>query len=159
MAASIVYDNVVEGAQLEAGQLFTGKTFWVAQRVPHRVALLNLVRANGGQIVSREKEAVWMVADHFRKDCPPGSISYEFIHKSIAKGEVLDPDDFPAGPKLGTARDPGSIVRPPKGTRVAYTPEDDRILYKWVKDSEASGAQVSGNELYKQLEHKVDTQS
>jgi hypothetical protein len=156
MAASIVYDNAAEGVKLEAGQLFKGYRFWVAQRVPQRTTLLNLIKANGGAEVKLEKHADWMIADHFRrKDCPPGSISYEFVHKSIANGELLDPDDFPAGPTIGTARDPGSIVRPAKGVRAAYTPDEDRILYKWVKDAEASGLRVRGNELYKQLEQKV----
>lgn len=156
MAASIVYDDVAKDAELEAGQLFEGKKFWVMQRVPQRVALLELIKANGGQIVLLEKQADYLIADHFRpKTCPPGSISYEFVHKSIAKAEVLDPYDFEAGPRIDTARDVGSLTRPPKGLRAAYTPEEDRILYKWVNDAKASGIAVSGNELYKQLEQKV----
>ncbi|UPX20454.1 uncharacterized protein EKO05_0010684 [Ascochyta rabiei] len=154
MAASVVYDNVAEGVKLETGRLFESRKFWVAQHVPHRSALLDLIRANGGHITLLEKQADWMIADHFRKGCPPASISYEFVHKSVAKGEILDPSDFPAGPRIGTARDPGSLVRPAKGARNAYTPDEDRILYNWVKDAAAAGVATSGNELYKQLEQK-----
>ncbi|KAJ4344979.1 hypothetical protein N0V95_006057 [Ascochyta clinopodiicola] len=154
MAASVVYDNVAEGVKLETGRLFQGRKFWVAQRVPQRSALLDLIRANGGQITLLEKQADWMIADHFRRDCPPGTISYEFVQKSIAKGEILDPNDFPAGPRVGTARDPGSLSRPAKGARNAYTPDEDRMLYNWVKDAAARGVAISGNELYKQLEQK-----
>jgi len=155
MASILVYENVTEDAQIGTGHLFEGRSFWVAQRVPHRTALLALIRANGGEIVPLEKQADWMIADHFRKDCPPGTISYEFVHKSIARGSILDPNDFPAGPKIGTAREPGSLVRPARFARYAFTPNEDRILYNWVKEAVASGVPMSGNELYKQLEQKV----
>lgn len=155
MASAVVYENVAEDADLGTGALFEDKKFWVAQRVPHRAALLGLIKANGGSIALLEKQADWIIADHFRKDCPPGSISYDFVHKSIAKAEILDPNDFPAGPRIGTARDPGSIARPAKGTRAAFTPDEDRILYKWAKAAQTSGVAISGNELYKKLEEKV----
>ncbi|KAF3036380.1 hypothetical protein E8E11_000773 [Didymella keratinophila] len=154
MASAVVYDDVAEGADVATGGLFEGYKFWVAQRVPIRASYLAKIEANGGQVVKLEKQADFRIADHFRRDCPPGSISYEFIDKSIAQGSVLDPDDFLAGPRAGTARDVGSIVRPAKGTRAAYTPEEDRQLYKWVRDAAAVGVAVSGNELYKQLEKK-----
>lgn len=154
MASAVVYDDVAEGASVAAGVLFQGLKFWVAQRVPMRASYLAKIEANGGQVVKLEKQADFRIADHFRRECPPGSTSYEFIDKSIAKGELLDPDNFAAGPRLGTARDVGSIVHPAKGTRAAYTPEEDRQLYKWVRDAQAAGIAVSGNELYKQLEQK-----
>lgn len=156
MASAVVYANVAEGADLAAGALFDGKKFWVAQRTPQRTSLIKLIEANGGSIVSLEKLADWMIADHFRpQHCPPGSISYEFIYKSIAKGKILNPDDFQAGPRIGIARGSGSLTRPAKGTRASFTPDEDRILYKWTKDAEARGAAVSGNEIYKKLEEKV----
>ena len=90
MAAPIVYNNVAEDADLD-GQLFAGIKFWVAMRVPTRNHYLNLIRSNGGQVVPLEKNADHLIADHFRKDCPPGSISYTFIDASIKMGEVADP--------------------------------------------------------------------
>ncbi|KAF2026597.1 hypothetical protein EK21DRAFT_103128 [Setomelanomma holmii] len=155
MAAPTVFNNVVEGFELEGvGQLFAGKKFWVAQRVPSRNRLLDDIKANGGEIVMLEKKSDYRIADHFRKDCPPGSISYEFVEKSIQEGRIRDPEDHLAGPAFGEAREPGAINRPAKGGRAAYTPEEDRILYKWVRDCEQTGGLASGNEIYKQLEAK-----
>lgn len=156
MAAPTVFEDVPEDFGLEGvGQLFAGKSFWVAQRVPSRNRLLDEIRANGGEIVALEKKADYKIADHFRKDCPPGSISYEFIDKSIREGQLRNPEDHRAGPPVGEAREPGALHRPTKSGRAAYTAEEDRILYKWVRECEASGGQASGNEIYKQLEAQV----
>lgn len=154
MAAPTVYDNVAEDAQVQ-GQLFAGKKFWVAQRVPLRNSVLTSIKDNGGEVVILEKHADYMIADHFRRDCPPGSISYNFIKKSLEEGEIQDPANHPAGPPLGSARPAGSAARPTKGGRAAYTADEDRILYKWVRDCEAAGGLASGNEIYKQLEEKA----
>ncbi|OAG00180.1 uncharacterized protein CC84DRAFT_1169025 [Paraphaeosphaeria sporulosa] len=153
MAAPVVYRDVAPGADLH-GQLFAGKKFWVAQRVSSRQRYLDLIRSNGGEIVLLERKADYLIADHASIHCPPGSISYTFIDESVEKGELQDPEGHRAGPSEGTARAPGSLSRPAKGTRVAYTPEEDRILYKWVHDSGKAGGLASGNEIYKQLEKK-----
>ena len=156
MAAPTVYQDVADGVELEGlGQLFAGKKFWVAQRVPIRNHLLDDIKANGGEIVLLEQKADYRIADHFRRDCPPGSISYEFVEKSIKEGKLRDPEDHRCGPPLGQAREPGAINRPAKSGRAAYTAEEDRILYKWVRDAEEAGGLSSGNEIYKQLEAKV----
>jgi hypothetical protein len=156
MAAPTVFEDVAEGFVLDGvGQLFAGKKFWVAQRVPSRIRLLDDIKANGGEIVLLEKKADYRIDDHFRKLCPPGTTSYEFVQKSIQDGQLRDPEDHRAGPPLGEAREPGAINRPVKGGRAAYDAEEDRILYKWVRDCEANGGQASGNEIYKQLEAKV----
>ncbi|ORY02686.1 hypothetical protein BCR34DRAFT_635959 [Clohesyomyces aquaticus] len=152
MAARVVYNDVVEGAELE-GELFAGKKFWVAQRCPSRTHYLGLIKANGGQVVMLEKLADYLIAGHPRRDCPPGSISYKFIEESIKLGEIDDPDKYSAGPALGTAREAGSL-RPTKSGRIPFNADEDRILYKWVKDHVQHGGSESGNELYKQLEAK-----
>jgi hypothetical protein len=156
MAGPTVFEDVADEFALDSvGQLFTGSKFWVAQRVPGRVKLLDDIKANGGEVVLLEKKADYRIADRFRKDCPPGTISYEFVTKSIADGRLHDPEDHPAGPPEGEARAPGDLNRPGKGTRTAYTPEEDIICYKWVRESMAGGGMPSGNEIYKQLEAKV----
>jgi hypothetical protein len=158
MAAPTVYENVAEGSDIK-GELFAGKKFWVAQRCPSRNRYLDMIRSNGGQVVLLEKQADYLIADHCRRDCPPGSISYQFIEQSIKSGAIADPEDHPAGPKVGTVREAGSLVKPTRARKIAYTPEDDQVLYKWVKDHErkGTGGTVSGNELYKQLEAKAST--
>ncbi|KAF2825368.1 hypothetical protein CC86DRAFT_371062 [Ophiobolus disseminans] len=155
MAAPTVYENVADVFDVEGvGQLFAGKKFWVAQRMPSRIRLIEDIQANGGEIVKLEKQADYMIADHIRKDCPPGSISYEFVDKSIKEGRLRDPQDHRAGPQLGEAREPGAINRPVKGGRAPYTADEDIILYIWVRDCVANGGSASGNEIYKQLEAK-----
>lgn len=153
MAAPIVYDNVAEGADLH-GELFAGKKFWVAQRVPSRNRYLHSIKSNGGVVVLSEKKADYLIADHCRRDCPPGSISYTFIEESIKNGEIATPEDHRAGPQVGETREAGS-VRPAKGTRAMYTAEEDVILYKWVRDNGGEHGSAMGNEIYKQLEKKV----
>lgn len=156
MAAPTIYQNVTEDGETHGpGQLFSGKKFWVAQRVPSRGRLLENIKANGGVIVMLEKKADYLIADHFRRDCPPGSISYEFVEKSIQDGRLRDPENHRAGPLLGVSREAGAINRPTKSARTPYTAEEDRILYKWVRDYEAAGGKSSGNEIYKQLEEQV----
>ncbi|KAF2713877.1 hypothetical protein K504DRAFT_530789 [Pleomassaria siparia CBS 279.74] len=154
MAAPIVYTDLAEDANLD-GKLFAGLKFWVAQRIPSRNHYLGLIRDNGGIIEPLEKKADYRIADHIRSDCPVGSISYTFIDDSIKKGELASPDRHLAGPEVGTARHAGSISRPKKGVRTPYTAEEDRILYKWVRDCETNATGVaSGNAIYKQLEVK-----
>ncbi|KAI4674336.1 uncharacterized protein J4E84_010574 [Alternaria hordeiaustralica] len=155
MAGPTVYTDVAEDFDFASGgQLFAGKKFWVAQRVASRKRLLDDIKANGGEIVALEKKADYLIVDHARRDCPPGSTSYEFIEKSIKEGELQDPEDYTAGPPSGEAREAGSIHQPTKSGRTAYTAEEDRTLSKWVRDAQSKGASVSGNELYKQLEAK-----
>jgi hypothetical protein len=154
MAAPIVYTDVAEGADLN-GQLFSGVKFWVAHRVPSRTHYMDLITANGGQIVLLEKKADYMIADHLWKYAPPGSISYTFIDASIQQGEMVDPDAHLAGPERGTARDVGSRSRPVRGGRRPFTAEEDRILYTWVRDCEKNaGGNAGGNVIYQKLEEK-----
>jgi hypothetical protein len=157
MAGPTVYTHVADGFDFASGgPLFAGKKFFVNQRVPLRNRLLGDIRANGGEIVRLEKLADYKIADHIRRDCPPGTISYEFVTKSIQDGVVRDPEGHRAGPPEGEARAPGgSTHQPARSRRAAYTAEEDRILYQWVCDSIAGGGRVGGNEIYKQLAAKV----
>ncbi|KAF7675782.1 hypothetical protein GT037_006501 [Alternaria burnsii] len=156
MAGPTVYKHVAQDLDFSSGAgIFAGNKFWVAQRVPSRSRLLDDIKANGGEIVQLEKMADYRIADHFRPTtCAPGTISYTFVEKSIKHGELQDPADHRAGPPLGEAREPASVYRPTKSGRAAYTAEEDRILYKWVRDAQEAGAQIGGNEVYMQLEAK-----
>jgi len=151
--AQIVYTHLQDDSAVQ-GKLFDGLKFWIAQRCPLRSTFVDQIKNNGGQIVPLEKHADYLIADHARKDAPPGSISYRFIEQSIRNGALENPEDHPAGAPAGAIREVAS-VRPTKGVRTPFTTADDIQLYRWVKDCERKGASVRGNEIYKQLETVV----
>ncbi|KAL2138549.1 hypothetical protein VTI28DRAFT_6603 [Corynascus sepedonium] len=143
MAAAIVYDGV-EGKY--EGTLFNGIKFWVAQRVPTRSSIVGKIKDNGGKIVLLEKHADVLIADHARKDCPAGSVSWKYIEESVARGELLDIGDY----RIHAANIPRAVgsTRPTKGTRVPFTELDERILVTWVR---RAGADALGNRIYQEL--------
>lgn len=145
---------VIDGAELGApvkGSLFANKTFFLVQRLPLRSTFLEQVKANGGRVTKLEAQADHVIADHKRKDTPPGSISYTWIEHSIRDGTLADPDDHIAGPPVGAIRAVGSGA-PVKGTRTPFTAEDDQVLYQWVQECLKKGLGEKGNEIYQQLE-------
>ncbi|GAB1732101.1 hypothetical protein NU195Hw_g8954t1 [Hortaea werneckii] len=133
------------------GGLFEGLSFFLVQRLPSRSNFVDKIKANGGRVVKLEQQADYVIADHVRKDCPPGSISYTLIDSAIRNGAVPDPEDHRAGPPVGSIRDVASSV-PGKQTRRAFTAEDDKILWQWVQKAEEQGGSVKGNDIYKHLE-------
>lgn len=154
-AASIVYENMDDETNV-SGDLFAGKAFWLAQRLPLRKHLLRDVESNGGTVVILEKKADYCIVDHCRQGPHlPGSISYTFIEKSIKNKALEDPQNHLVGPAIGYARPAGSLSQPIKTTRTPYTAEEDRILWKWVQKQVSNGGSISGNEVYKHLEAKV----
>jgi len=143
------------------GALFSGIRFFLVRRCPMRSTFISQIEANGGSIVIIEKNADIVIADHVRKDGPPGSYSYTFIEKSIANGELENLEDHIAVPVAQEPRPVGSITRPAKtSSRVPFTMEDKAFLRKWVTDSLARGlAYEKGNKMFEQLEKVVDEAS
>ncbi|KAI6843130.1 hypothetical protein KC342_g1153 [Hortaea werneckii] len=133
------------------GGLFEGLSFFLVQRLPSRSHFVDTIKANGGRVVKLEQQADYVIADHVRRDCPPGSISYTLIDSAIRNGAVPDPEDHRAGPPGGSIRDVASSV-PGKQTRRAFTAEDDKVLWQWVQKAEEQGGSVKGNDIYKHLE-------
>ncbi|KAI7217177.1 hypothetical protein KC333_g4356 [Hortaea werneckii] len=133
------------------GGLFEGLSFFLVQRLPSRSHFVDTIKANGGRVVKLEQQADYVIADHVRRDCPPGSISYTLIDSAIRNGAVPDPEDHRAGPPVGSIRDVASSV-PGKQTRRAFTAEDDKVLWQWVQKAEEQGGSVKGNDIYKHLE-------
>ncbi|KAI7360041.1 hypothetical protein KC354_g8987 [Hortaea werneckii] len=133
------------------GGLFEGLSFFLVQRLPSRSHFVDTIKANGGRVVKLEQQADYVIADHVRKDCPPGSISYTLIDSAIRNGAVPDPEEHRAGPPVGAIRDVASSV-PGKQTRRAFTAEDDKILWQWVQKAQEQGGSVKGNDIYKHLE-------
>jgi hypothetical protein len=95
-----------------------------------------------------------MIADHARKDAPPGTTSWKFIEDSVKNGELEDPEKYPAGPAIGFIRPIGAAQAPRKG-RVPFTPADDLILAEWVLQKEVEGMSARGNIMYQDLEKLV----
>jgi len=158
-AAQVVYTNTNAGSSVR-GALFKGVKFCLAHRMPMRSHYTDLVRSNGGAIVMIDTQADYLIVDHMRKDLPPGSLSYRFLEQSVKDGALADAQEHLAGPAIGEVREIGSTMRSAKtGGRVPYTVDDDRQLYKWVKDFETRGGRVLGNEIYKQLEVVVSHHS
>ncbi|KAK1807571.1 hypothetical protein LTR12_018081 [Friedmanniomyces endolithicus] len=136
------------------GGLFNGVAFFLLQRLPSRSTYVDKVQANGGRVVKLEAQATYIIADHLRVGCPPGSISYTFIDSANKDGALPNPDDHPAGPLPGAIREVGSVSAPGKQTRTAFTAEDDWVLWQWVERARSEGGMVKGNDIYKQLEAK-----
>ncbi|AEO63969.1 uncharacterized protein THITE_2037256 [Thermothielavioides terrestris NRRL 8126] len=90
MAAPTVYEGVHGKC---VGSLFNGIKFWVSMRVPLR-SMLTSRKDNGGNIVLLEKHADVLIADHARKDTPAGSVSWKYVEDSVAKGELLNIEDY-----------------------------------------------------------------
>lgn len=111
-------------------------------------------QANGGKIVSLEKQADIMIADHARKDAVPGSYSWRWIEQSVQKGMLEDLEAHRAGLVAGISRPVGSS-QPTRNTRTPFTAADDRALALWVTNAERQGLSTKGNEIYQQLERIV----
>ncbi|KZL71435.1 transcription factor (Rap1 Myb domain-containing protein) [Colletotrichum tofieldiae] len=151
MSGSITY-NGVPGAR---GTLFKETSFFVAQRVPDRKTVLDLITQNGGKIVKLDKQADMVIADHVRPDCPSGSLHWKFIKDSVDNGAMQEMDKYMvnqspmASRSVGSSRPP-SLSAPLKGTRTPFNKADDAILAKWVLSHPPN--KRSGNEVYKILE-------
>ena len=103
-------------------------------------------------MVRLEKGADYLISDHARNDAPPGSYSWKFIDDSLQAGALQPMEKYLcANPQV---RPVGSSV-PSKGTRTAFTPEDDEILSAWVKKHTQMRLGISGNVIYKKLELEV----
>lgn len=104
-------------------------------------------------MVNLEKNADIIIADHVRKDNPPGSCSYTFIEKSMANGAVENKEDHLAAPKERELRAVGATETRGKSTRIPFTKEDDEYLHRFVMMHPSLSKK--GNELYKKLELAV----
>ncbi|KAK4038207.1 Telomeric repeat-binding factor 2-interacting protein 1 [Parachaetomium inaequale] len=144
MAPPIVYDGV--NGRYE-GTLFNGIKFWVSQLVPTRSVFVDKIKDNGGKIALLEKFADVLIADHARKGCPAGSVSWRYIDDCLAKGELVNIEEH----RIHAA----NSTRPPKGIKVPYTKLDEQILVTWVRQSD----DVSGNEIYKKLAERYPQHS
>ncbi|OTB10758.1 hypothetical protein K445DRAFT_322661 [Daldinia sp. EC12] len=156
MSSSIVYEGALAPKEPTRNGLFKNKKFWVAHRIPQRLAYVQMIQNNGGQVVSLEKNADYLIADHVKKNtCPPGSYSYKWIEESCKAGVLKDPENYLCVPARQKGSQPPSstgTLKAAKGTRVKFTAEDDLILKKWVARNERLGEGLQGNRIYQALE-------
>ncbi|KAI1484605.1 TRF2-interacting telomeric protein/Rap1 C terminal domain-containing protein [Biscogniauxia mediterranea] len=164
MPAPIVYQGVVaqDGG---GGVLFQGLKFWVAHRIPNRSTYVNDIENNGGKVVPLEKNADYLIADHTRKDAPPGSYSYRLIQSALDQGSLDGADEYLCNASVArpAANAAASVsaddsTRPvsahAKGTRTPFTQKDDELLAKYITKIERRGGSILGNEVYKAFEAK-----
>ncbi|KAI0120835.1 TRF2-interacting telomeric protein/Rap1 C terminal domain-containing protein [Hypoxylon sp. NC0597] len=158
MAAPIVYEGALAAKERPQNGIFKGMKFWVAHRIPMRLNWIQAIQNNGGQVVPIEEKADYLIADHARKDCPPGSYSWKLIEDSVNAGVLQTLDDYLCGsaPRQSGASEsePAGSAKPQKGTRRRFTAEDDLILTEWVIRKERKGEATLGNDIYKELEAK-----
>lgn len=98
-----------------------------------------------------EKYADFCIADHARKDAPPGTCSWKLITDSIAYGAMQLHDKYQKVDP-NSSRPVGS-GKPGRITRTPFTHADDAVLAKWVL--EHPGERREGNKLYEELEKIV----
>ncbi|KAM3415497.1 DNA-binding protein RAP1 [Cercospora zeina] len=150
-ASLVVRDASTAHRPSAAATLFAGLSFFCVQKLPTRSQLIRDIQANGGRVVKDEKLADYLIADHARKDAPPGSYSWTLVTAAIAHGALPDLAEHYAGPRPGSVREVGSAV-PGKTTRTPFTHEEDKQLWQWVEQEKARGGTVKGNDIYKRLE-------
>lgn len=112
-----------------------------------------LSQDNGGKIVRLEKYADVLIADHARKDAPPRSVSWKYVNDSVARGELVNIDEY----RIHDANVPRPVgsTKPTKGTKVPFSSQDDAILVAWVRQQAKARESVSGNKIYQLLAEKV----
>lgn len=137
-----------------ASPIFHGLNIFVTQRCPTRSTILAAIERHGGVIVKLDSNADHIIADHLRRDCPPGSLSYTWIETSVRDQRLADKDSHRAGPSTGPVRVAPGLQRP-SGGRVPFTAQDDIVLWNWVQQHGSKSKGILGNELYKQLEAVV----
>lgn len=100
-----------------------------------------------------EKFADVLIGDEiFKKRFPIGSVSYKWIDACIDKGELCDIEDHKLHP--APSGRPGVAPAGPKTTRAKFTPEEDKLLVRWVVQQQAVGQSSKGNKIYDLLADK-----
>lgn len=111
------------------------------------------LRDRGAAIVPLESQADLCIVDDARKNGPAGEryYSYKFVEESLKNNVLQDPEIYAVAMKSAVDRKVGSSAVAPKGSRTAFSRQDDQILYNWLEPFRQSGGKWKGNEIYKQL--------
>ncbi|PFH62399.1 hypothetical protein XA68_13838 [Ophiocordyceps unilateralis] len=135
----ITYNDV---ASAQGGNIFEGKRFWVAIRVPSRPRIVDLITSNGGIMETLEKNADFLIADPARKDAPQSSYSYELISDSVEHGIMQLEDRYSIDRTQASSK-------MAKNTRTPFTHADEVVLSRWIIKNERN---LQGNKIYQELE-------
>lgn len=109
------------------------------------------MQENGGTIEPLEKNADMLIADHARKDSPPGAYSWQFIADSVKNGVIQLKDRYRIGgdPELQRPAGGGGMTR---SGRTQFTRAEDALLARWVL---SHALDRSGNKIYQELGAQV----
>ncbi|GFF72246.1 hypothetical protein IFM53868_00766 [Aspergillus udagawae] len=141
------------GGNSSGSLLFDGKQFWLSHNIPQRSRFKELIESNGGIVRLREKDADIKLVDHTRKNLPTDTYSFKFVEDSVRRGELADLEAYRAGPSA--PRPVGATHISTRAHKVAYSLQDDQLLWDWVQPYEKDPrAPISGNLIYKQLAEK-----
>ncbi|KAK6537286.1 hypothetical protein TWF694_011479 [Orbilia ellipsospora] len=146
--------------------LFTDLTFHLTSHCPLKDHFKKLVEVNGGKLCKTDVGAKLVISDHLKsRGTVDKAVSYKWIEVCVQKGELVDIDPYRitnlqvnggVAPKKSTKATAASITREVDATRPTptvpgrrnpFTREDDCILLWWLQ----YGAQLGGNEIYKDL--------
>ncbi|GAQ03385.1 telomeric repeat-binding factor 2-interacting protein 1 [Aspergillus lentulus] len=141
------------GGNSNGSLLFDGKQFWLSHNIPQRSRFKELIETNGGIVRLQEKDADIKLVDHTRKNLPSDTYSFKFVEDSVRRGELADLEAYRAGPSA--PRPVGATHISTRAHKIAYSLQDDQLLWDWVQPYEKDPrAPISGNLIYKQLAEK-----
>lgn len=105
-------------------------------------------------MVPLENRADFLIADHARRDAPPGSYSWRLIDDAVKNGGMGNKEDYLIHRAVAASRPPGSS-QPGKGTRTPFTAADDELLWRWTLLNERQGNSLKGNMIWPTLANMV----
>ncbi|CUS11565.1 unnamed protein product [Tuber aestivum] len=136
------------------GSLFEGTKFWLSLLVPARQSYKNLIHANGGVVVTSEKDAEICLVDHLKKEMPQNEklYSFKYIDACLKERKLVNLEDHRVVAQekrvpSGSLSQP-KIAKPGKSGRTPFTQEDDDILLRAIS---VPGVKLAGNAIYYKL--------
>lgn len=114
-------------------------------------------KSNGGVVVSREKDAHMLIADHIiKKHAPADSISWEYITDSVKHGIAQLTDRYRIWSHTESPSRTAGRSAPLKRTRTPFSHADDAVLANYVL---SFSSDRTGNHLYKAFAVEVSRHS
>jgi len=133
--------------------MFSGRAFFLTQRVPLRTRYADFIKANGGTIAWNDKQADIIIAVH-PSNAPPGAVSWKYIENAIQTSVEPDINDYLLHPRKDEQNTSDSVIEQTKTKRTPFSDADDKLLIDWVTSHHLQGGALNGNEIYKQLATK-----